>query len=492
MMKSTLFIALILSFVPVDRAMGVTSGLLSMEGSRACAIDDVEGVQCWRGGSNWMGNALEKLHHPRQVSVSDGLVCSLGDEGLRCIERSGSYYSWNERNYSWLKNPRLLSMKNRGGLVLDDSGLTDLVPIRMYAAGKTLTGNVPALKKPRQLAVGSNDACALDDEGVKCWRVTTCSYDQGERRCAKNEGPVEKKLPSLKHPRQVDVGKDLACALEDRGVICWGDNDYGQLNVPPLKNPKQVSVGEWDACAIDENGVRCWGGGKSGGLEAPPLTEPMEVSVGSGEACALTVDGVRCWERPTTIHAPVDWVPKDLITDFFSVLKRRTPPQRSRFFDGLSSIDKKLKEDRTLLESKYLFYALLKSAIESFHSEYFDTILIPKYAKLISRLQTEAGHFEVSSIRDSGFNRQIALQLIRSALNTSLEFINPNDKPGIRAVIILLEDASSQPTDVNLQAALESLSERRAVLETLKNSIKSAFLVDVIDLAKNWLETKIK
>jgi len=58
---------------------------------------------------------------------------------------------------------------------------------------------------------------------------------------------------------QVDVGGDYSCALDDKGVVCWGDNIFGQITVPELSNPTQVTVGRNRACALDDTGVVCWG-----------------------------------------------------------------------------------------------------------------------------------------------------------------------------------------------------------------------------------------
>ena len=50
-----------------------------------------------------------------------------------------------------------------------------------------------------------------------------------------------------------------SCALDDSGVVCWGDNGYGQITVPALSNPVAVSAGGCHSCALDDSGVVCWG-----------------------------------------------------------------------------------------------------------------------------------------------------------------------------------------------------------------------------------------
>ena len=50
------------------------------------------------------------------------------------------------------------------------------------------------------------------------------------------------------------------CALKADGTLeCWGDNDYGQINVPP-GSYTQVSVGGNHTCALKADGaILCWG-----------------------------------------------------------------------------------------------------------------------------------------------------------------------------------------------------------------------------------------
>lgn len=59
--------------------------------------------------------------------------------------------------------------------------------------------------------------CTLDDRGVKC------KDDHGRETAVPND---------LKSPRDLAVGEWHACALHDDGVKCWGENDEGQLLVP--------------------------------------------------------------------------------------------------------------------------------------------------------------------------------------------------------------------------------------------------------------------
>ena len=77
-------------------------------------------------------------------------------------------------------------------------------------------------------------------------------------------------VPELKNPRQVEAGQGFSCALDDNGVICWGDSEEIGI-VPPLRRPISISVGWRHACAIDMDGVKCWGRNDSGQAQVPDL-----------------------------------------------------------------------------------------------------------------------------------------------------------------------------------------------------------------------------
>ena len=79
----------------------------------------------------------------------------------------------------------------------------------------------------------------------------------------------------------IAVGGHHACALTGAGgVVCWGDNRYGQLGdgtqaqrvtpvaVGGLTRPvRAIAAGDWHTCALDATGtVLCWGSNTAGAL----------------------------------------------------------------------------------------------------------------------------------------------------------------------------------------------------------------------------------
>ena len=139
------------------------------------------------------------------------------------------------------------------------------------------------LKNPREISSGYAHACALTDDGVKCW---------GYQAAGKMKAPV-----GLRNPRSIVGGGEHACALTDDGVKCWGDSFFWQTIVPVLKNPREITAGAYHSCALTDDGVQCWGLDEYGPIPAG-LKNPRGLTSGGGgseHTCALTDDGVRCW-----------------------------------------------------------------------------------------------------------------------------------------------------------------------------------------------------
>ena len=124
--------------------------------------------------------------------------------------------------------------------------------------------------------------------------------------------------------RQLAAGADHACAVKaDATVVCWGENDEGQLGgttsgafssvpvpVDGLVNIVQLALGFSHSCALDGEGkVRCrgrdgegqLGDGSAGGFRAAAapvveLDDVVQVAAGLHSTCAVRRDGsIWCW-----------------------------------------------------------------------------------------------------------------------------------------------------------------------------------------------------
>ena len=99
---------------------------------------------------------------------------------------------------------------------------------------------------------------------------------------------------------KVDAGSSLVCAIrnKDRGIDCWGLDDFGQLNIPQKRKFKALSAGENHACAIDfKNKLICWGDISARPSLDQALGSYLEVSSGDRHTCAISQrnGSIKCW-----------------------------------------------------------------------------------------------------------------------------------------------------------------------------------------------------
>jgi len=141
-----------------------------------------------------------------------------------------------------------------------------------------------------QLSLGHYHSCALDDEGVKCWREPT-ELDQFNNTY--DHGQIQ--VPELLNPIAISAGADRTCAIDETGVVCWGYALEDRFPTPDLDNPSQISVGSGGfTCLIDGSDVICWGC-DYGQLSPPPLSNPVHIAAGNSHVCIKDDNGVTCW-----------------------------------------------------------------------------------------------------------------------------------------------------------------------------------------------------
>ena len=104
-------------------------------------------------------------------------------------------------------------------------------------------------------------------------------------------------MPALS---QVEVGSSHSCGLDlQGGAICWGDNDFGQLNAPMDVSFTTIAAGSNHTCGITtESQTVCWGLADGNGLlDVPTDAEPfVQLQAGGSNSCGLeNTGGVRCW-----------------------------------------------------------------------------------------------------------------------------------------------------------------------------------------------------
>ena len=154
--------------------------------------------------------------------------------------------------------------------VISRSGDTFVVEVRPYIPPKYTA-----------VAAGFSHSCGVRvDGGVVCWG-------------GNESGQLD--VPSGRFSA-VAAGSSHSCGVRvDGDVVCWGDNSFGQLDVPSGRF-SAVSASDYHSCGVRvDGGVVCWGNNRSGELDVPS-GRFSAVAAGSSHSCGVRVDGdVVCW-----------------------------------------------------------------------------------------------------------------------------------------------------------------------------------------------------
>ncbi|MET0386078.1 MAG: hypothetical protein ABW321_08985 [Polyangiales bacterium] len=182
------------------------------------------------------------------------------------------------------------------------------------------------------LDCGGDNCCLLRASGALwCWGANA----SGAVGVASDGAPVPRPTRVAQESSflSVSVGRGHACAVRNDGALmCWGENDAGQLGDDTLTSrvtPRQVgsdvgwarvSAGDQHTCGLRSNGLLlCWGANYELQLgsdpnmpdSADPMTEspaPVDIdddwwviATGDYHSCGLKGDDVlQCWGRNTS------------------------------------------------------------------------------------------------------------------------------------------------------------------------------------------------
>ena len=437
---------------------------------RACVLGE-NSVYCW--GENFTGLERQTLKGAKMESMNSGNLCVLNEEGIRC--------SANEK-VPHLKKPTWISTGSDNACAIDIEG------VHCWGDKRSEVNRVPSLRNPRSVSVGLYHACAIDDDGLTGWGSAPWSesYVSDERR----------------HAKFVATARGRTCAIYETGLKCWG---YGGDWVPPMKDPSLVSLGYDHACALDANGIQCWGWGSKeyGQIAVPALKNPRYVSAGSYYTCALDDEGVHCWGKgyekegraPFSFDIPTVDAPRfhlDQLPQFQNVLTAVSASARSRYISLMSEfrreeISKKVRSNDLNL-SRYLMLRFLSPTILSADSSYFREKLIPAFQGSMASIEQELGVHDIFQISGSTFRREIALQSIHSASTVMMEFLTLTDKVPMKEAIRLIDQSLKDPMDNKKMAAVfAKMNQIAPIIKKLSKSTKSAFLPDTVHVALDWL-----
>jgi alpha-tubulin suppressor-like RCC1 family protein len=210
------------------------------------------------------------------------------------------------------------------------------------STGSSTPLNVSGLTHVSAIAAGYDHACALLSDGtVECWGDALGGElgdgtSQGPEKCMGapcSSRPVP--VSGLSGVTAIAASRGSTCALLSVGtVVCWGDNQLGELGdgtasppygfsttpvaVSALSAVNAIAGGGVASCALLQDGtVKCWGSNQDGELgdgtstvnpscngDACSTTPVMvsglhgvaAIADGDGLGCALLVSGaVECW-----------------------------------------------------------------------------------------------------------------------------------------------------------------------------------------------------
>jgi len=189
--------------------------------------------------------------------------------------------------------------------------------------------STPVDRIPVKVEAGVSHTCILmDDGGIMCWgRDNAGQLGNGDSNPTTYSPTSDVMLPEGRAAIDLSVGNEHSCAiLDNKSVVCWGMNNYGQLGDNSSTNAKiptfphlpngstatKISSGSQHTCATIENGsLYCWGHNKnsrlglgtSGGVHKIPMfvttdQSIAEISASSEHTCVLSENGsISCWGR---------------------------------------------------------------------------------------------------------------------------------------------------------------------------------------------------
>lgn len=175
----------------------------------------------------------------------------------------------------WSSAPAMVASGRAHNCLIDTYGV--------YCWGSNNKGQteLPKVENPLWVAAGGDNSCALQLDGnVVCW---------GDNQ----HGQLNIPASIQGNATHLDVGDGFVCAIASEHVTCWGKQSTpAELSV---RQPSFVSVGQNHACVIeqesDDKSIRCFGNNDYGQLDMPsfngdPSYEVVSVSAGYGYTCA--------------------------------------------------------------------------------------------------------------------------------------------------------------------------------------------------------------
>ena len=309
--------------VGVNLGEGRTVKRVAANGFSTCAIFDDGSLGCWGWnvlGQLGIGNRDEQPF-PAHVELGENRTAvgvGLGAVHACAVLDDGSVHCWGSNTYGRLGD---------GTIVIRET------PVPVNLGGK----------KAQAVSLGEEHTCALLVDGsVQCWGRNNLGQLGNDGTNELSMNPVEVDLDDERSAISISSGRHHTCAvLDDNSVVCWGDNEYGELgaatasnetcsvgenNYDCIKTPAVVALGEerravtvsagrnHNCSLMEDNSVLCWGlngwgqaGDETNITKRNPIVvdlgeaKPVAISSRENSSCALFEDGdLACWGSNTS------------------------------------------------------------------------------------------------------------------------------------------------------------------------------------------------
>jgi LPXTG-site transpeptidase (sortase) family protein len=301
---------------PNTQFMGLSAG-----GSHTCGLKGDGSIVCW--GSDGSGESTVPTPNSAfaQVSAGNGHTCGIKTDGQVVCWGSNTFYESDPFADDFDR------LSTGDGFTC---GLRYAESVFCWGNNALGQANAPTLNRPIEISAGGFHACARDHDGsVDCWgwnyydqltvpapnsgftsltagQIHTCGLKESGSVVCWGDMFVYSDVPDPNtNYISVAAGNTHTCGVRQTGpnreIICWGVDEYNQLDVPPFPNSMTGTIGAGDhhTCGKDNisGNLVCWGDNSAGQLNAPPPTSQyMEVHGGIAHTCAWDLSyRITCW-----------------------------------------------------------------------------------------------------------------------------------------------------------------------------------------------------
>jgi alpha-tubulin suppressor-like RCC1 family protein len=258
--------------LPIDVA-GLASGVkdLSVGGAASCVLMQDGSVKCW-------GNDITRINLEEIIGLGEEVADIVSGGSLNCVLTvKGTVMCWEAENPDEIIDIKgligdvtsLVAGNNLFCAILKSGGVTcwyEYRPEEVFTENH-LTGSILAI------AISKTVACIITmAQGIQCWGKN----DHGQLGYGGISTEIDKPkdVLGINDSTAIAAGDKHVCSLSmSGGVLCWGDNEYGELgNGTTTDSPVPMEVtglqsdviaidaGTHHTCAVKTSGeAYCWG-----------------------------------------------------------------------------------------------------------------------------------------------------------------------------------------------------------------------------------------